>query len=727
MNGMSSVVLMWLFGGWIFGPGEVAGTGMTAVTPLTIFASIFATVGVAMFALLGAWAVFLGIFRLRQNGNFFGARDGNESFFYPLRMVFAMALVAPVIPVAQSGGETIKLSPAHSMVAGIAKSSTQFGDEAQGGAFRAMHRFNLFNEPQFLVKVDPASASQMIDSWVIPATHIASQGVFADPHGSLAGLTADQIAQATLEIAWNKTANPAARVAESQAGPAANTLRTFLGSIHVPPIAPNDAAARTLAPDVPVEQVRGTVDRENGTEGWLCSDDGGWLSTTVCSDEYLELKKLNSASIASGLAAHQRKIWTDLVAVGMQRAIAFSNGTTTAEQEREMRDAATTYLDDAKSWYIETAQNTIRNTLAADQMARSEPYFQEVQNWGWMLGGTFVLRAASDFSRAASYSEAATSKMLPQSNLSDLTTSDVLSKVVEQSVLASIQPSASSKRSLFDEIFSLDVLKQTTGPDAQNIHNIASWGRALVGGGIGIYTAGTLSKFLPGGLGTFFDGSMTKPIGAALIAMGAMLGYVMPMLFAIYGLMGAISWITTVASTFFGITLWAAGMAAPKGEEHSSQLSAKGWNTLIFIGLYPALAVGGLAAAIVVSAIGLSLVQMFALGMWGMFDPGTAELGRPLESLGGMLIGGLMLLIVVAFLSWNVVIVSAQLITGFPRSVLNMIAFSEPGLNPYESAPQGLASGIGHIARAQATNAVSRVIGAVSSPRTPGSSGGGSR
>lgn len=92
MDGFSNTVIYWLFGDFAFG-----GSG-GVVSPLTIFASIFASVGLAMFGLLGAWAVFLGIFRLRNNGNFFGARDGNESFFYPLRMVVAMALCAPVIP-----------------------------------------------------------------------------------------------------------------------------------------------------------------------------------------------------------------------------------------------------------------------------------------------------------------------------------------------------------------------------------------------------------------------------------------------------------------------------------------------------------------------------------------------------------------------------------------------------------------------------------------------------
>lgn len=208
-----------------------------------------------------------------------------------------------------------------------------------------------------------------------------------------------------------------------------------------------------------------------------------------------------------------------------------------------------------------------------------------------------------------------------------------------------------------------------------------------------------------------------------MIVSGGLLGYVMPLLFAIYGLMGAISWLVAVATTFFGVTLWSAGMAAPKGEEHTSQLSAKGWNAFIFIFLYPALGVGGLAAAIVISAVGLAMVQAMAMGLWGMFDPGVADVGRPLESLGGILIGGLLMVVVIILLSWNVVVTSAQLITSFPRSVLNMISLSEPGLNPYENSMQGIMGGLSMSTRQILTGSISRAITPFRPPQPP--QGGG--
>ncbi|HHM8366119.1 TPA: hypothetical protein ACRMZW_004321 [Pseudomonas aeruginosa] len=695
MEGFSNTVIFWLFGNFAFG-----GPGGT-ISPLTVFASIFAAVGLAMFGLLGAWAVFLGIFRLRNNGNFFGARDGNESFFYPLRMVAAMALCAPVIPIAQFGSESITLTPGHSLIAGIAKSASAFGDEAQGQSFRLMNKANLFGARQFLVQVDATATKSMLESWVAPASHLAAKAVFADPTQELKGVTPAQLAQAALELNWNKS-NPTEQIPYSLE-PAKIHVLDKMG-VQAPAIPPTDALARAQANGVSRSLVDGTVDEEMRSEGWMCSNETGWMSTTFCSNEYASVKRNNAASIAAGLAAAQRQMWVSMVEHPYSRAAWLQDQNTglTPEIDREIRELQTAAISAWVKHYTQLAQTLIRTTLATDQAARQDPYFEEVQKWGWMLGGTFVLRAAADFSRSAGYAESATAQMMPQSRLSDLTTSDSLSKMVEQGSLEAIQPGGEDGRSLYQKLFSLDFFSEavqgSAGPGNQNIHNIAAWGRALVGTGIGIWSGGQVMEALSSRFALMkvvgLDGSMMKPAGVLMILLGALLGYVMPTLFAVYGIMGAISWLTAVASAFFGVTLWAAGMAAPKGEEHSSQLSAKGWNTLVFIGFYPALAVGGLAAAIVISSIGLSIVTMFSMGIWGMYDPGVSEAGRPLESMGGVIVGGLVMLIITVMLAWNVVVVSAQLITQFPRSVLNMVAISEPGLNPYENAPQGLSGSI---------------------------------
>ncbi|HCF1499242.1 TPA: hypothetical protein NH857_005655, partial [Pseudomonas aeruginosa] len=154
---------------------------------------------------------------------------------------------------------------------------------------------------------------------------------------------------------------------------------------------------------------------------------------------------------------------------------------------------------------------------------------------------------------------------------------------------------------------------------------------------------------------------------------------------------------TFLLSSFFGINLWSAAQAAPKGEEHSSQMAAKGWNVMIFIALYPILAVGGLAAAIVITGIGLPLLNLFMSGIWGMFDGGPS--GGWGEQAAGFLLGGCIMVAVFGFMAWSLCMTAAQLQTNFPRTVLNMVSFSEPGLSPYENVSQGVMGGITGIAR----------------------------
>lgn len=728
MNSFSQLVLSWMFGRWIFDSTQVEGlsNNISDVTPLTIFASAFSQLGLLMFGVLASWAMFLGIFRLKNNGNFFGAKDGNEAFFYPLRVVIALMLVAPVVPVSSAGGTPITLTTGHALVAGVSKMAAEFGDVMQHDAFELMHRHNLFSDPQFHVEVDPKVALDMLNSWKISAAQLAGFAVYRDPseEQTISGLSGEQLAAAALRVRWNEVygqTHPAAVQLE-----AAEAFLSIAGrSLQIPLIAPTDDLSRAVTLDVngliDPNAVEGTVGQEMETEGWFCQL--GWMSSMSCSDEYSQVKKNNAASIEVGIAAAQRQIWTGLVAHALNYARSIQSGGPTQIEHKEYFEKSINWTAQTADWYSKTVEMTIANTLAGDQAQRAGPYFDEVKNWGWMLGGTFVLRAASDFSRAASYAEGATSKMMPKSSLSAMTGGEVLSKVVEQESLAQIQPgNIGLEKSLLARVFSLDILKTTTGPSVQNIHTIAAWGRSLVGTGIGFFAGGTIAQYIPG-LKSLTDGTLPKSIGGVMIISGGILGYVMPLLFAVYGLMGAISWLVAVATTFFGVTLWSAGFAAPKGEEHTSHMSAKGWNALIFIGLYPALAVGGLSAAIVISAVGLAMVQALAMGLWGMFDPGTAEVGRPLESLGGILIGGLLLVVVIILLSWNVVVTSAQLITTFPRTVLNMISFSEPGLNPYESAPQNLMGGLSTSARQLLTGAVSRAVTPSRNPNPP--QGGG--
>ena len=272
MNSFSQLVLTWMFGRWIFETPEVSQVVAQDVTPLTIFASAFSQLGLLMFGVLASWAMFMGIFRLKNNGNFFGARDGNEAFFYPLRVVVALILVAPVVPVSSAGGVAITLTTGHALIGGVSKMAADFGDTMKHNAFELMHRHNLFNDPKFRVDVDPGVALDMLNSWKLAAAQLAGFAVFQDPSEEkiVAGLTGEQIALVALRNRWNEVygnANPAG-AGELQADE--DFLSVAGRSLPIPLIAPTDALARsvTLGANglIDSDAVDETIGRELETE-----------------------------------------------------------------------------------------------------------------------------------------------------------------------------------------------------------------------------------------------------------------------------------------------------------------------------------------------------------------------------------------------------------------------------------------------------------------------------
>lgn len=705
MSKLSAMVLVWLFGTWAFSAGEVPPSVMTQstqVTPLVIFASIFSTVGLAMFGLLGGWAVFLGIFRLRNNGNFFGARDGNESFFYPLRMVVAMALCAPVIPVASAGTEQIILTPAHSLIAGIAKSGSKFGDEAQSRSFRLMHSYNMLREHNYVPQTDVSRALPMLRSWRDSASAAAGVMVFKNPSSALSKSNTKAIAAQLLAAQWAMN-NP-------DKGGSLDGVNQFIISVvksyQVPSIPPTDEIAKTYGYNtiaINKDDVADTsIDRELGSENFMCEIFGA--TSPFCSDEMQSLRASNEIAITVGEAAADRIAWERIFETEYSRQLV-TNSTMTATEREQFNIEAERLLQELAVWYENELKRRIQLSIANANIQQADAYFSAQEEFGWMMGGTFVLREAADFSRAQSYASSATSKLVPKHELSSLTVGDDLTKIAMGQIEVKKESSPVVVKIL--DLFGLSILLED--PAKANVASVAAFGRELAGTGLAFFSGGGIAKLVSTGW-IESAGRAGMLIGFFMFVAGTLIGYVMPMVFAIYGIMGVISWITFVASAFFGVTLWSAAFAAPKGEEHTSQMAAKGWNMLIFIGLYPALAVGGLAAAVSVTSIGLPLVNILMGGIIGMSDNGVADLSQPFDALAGAMIGIVVAGLATAMLFWSVCMTSASLITDFPRTVLNMVSFSAPGLNPYENTSQGIMGNVAGMIKSPIQAAVGSAV-----------------
>lgn len=723
MQNFSMLVLLWLFGSWIFAPGEIPAEALaeaTELSPLTIFASLFSIVGLAGVGILASWSIFLGIFRLRQNGNFFGVRDGNEAFFYPLRVVAALTLCAPVIPVGSSQhSQQIVLTPGHQLIAGIAKTGSSAGDEVQVQSFKAMHEYNLFTNPNYEPQIKETESLKMVKNWSALAYSAAGYFTHKNPHDQLKDLSAEEVATLLIEGKWrSQYTNPSS---PTYYGPTEITppiITAIIKYTNTPLIPPNDAIAAAIlfSSDEVDSNAAGeqSIEYEMGSESGLCK----WLGSTsfTCSDEMNSLRAQNDKAISVALAKAQRELWS------RQYKTAISvNGSIfdlTYEQEQKLASDINNYYEAEAKWYTSVAKSTIQSKLIDVNLKSSEEFFSSLDQWGWMMGGTFVLRSANDFSRAQKSAASSTSKIYPTTSLASLTAADDLTKIAQGKLELSnerIIPNINLK-----ELFGLSILE--SDPSKANLHTVSGFGRELAGTGLMLISGTGATKFLG------FDGSISKAltvIGFVLLIAGALIGYVLPVVFAIFGLMGVISWLTFVASAFFGVTLWGAAQAAPKGEEHTSQMAGKGWNILAFIGFYPMLAVGGLAAAVTITSIGLPIVNTMMAGLWGLMDNGAADLTQPFDAIAGLLIGSVMMVLLTCMLFWSVCMTSASLITNFPRTVLNMISFSEPGLNPYENTAQGVMGGVSSMVKAplsMATQAIARrFVG--SFPRTPQAGG----
>ena len=138
------------------------------------------------------------------------------------------------------------------------------------------------------------------------------------------------------------------------------------------------------------------------------------------------------------------------------------------------------------------------------------------------------------------------------------------------------------------------------------------------------------------------------------------------------------------------------GVEYAEGDDHTSRLAAKGYNNVLFILLYPALAVAGFFVAAKISQVVLPVALKIAIGgLWGDLDePGAWT------SITNMIF----LLIGLLVVCWHGVTISYQLIEGMPVAVLGWISVSEPGLNPF----------------ANLHNSASRVIGGMVASHGPG-------
>lgn len=155
---------------------------------------------------------------------------------------------------------------------------------------------------------------------------------------------------------------------------------------------------------------------------------------------------------------------------------------------------------------------------------------------------------------------------------------------------------------------------------------------------------------------------------------GIVLGVILPNLPWIFFLFAVLSWLIYVAEMFIAAPFWVVANSLPEGHTFLSNIAKKGINNMIFIALFPVLAIGGLVASLSISWIGISLLNHFAY----LAFEGMSGWTLPFNILG--------IVLIYVVLAWMIMVNSLNLIQVFPRTILNWLSLSQPGLNQFEDA-----------------------------------------
>jgi len=170
------------------------------------------------------------------------------------------------------------------------------------------------------------------------------------------------------------------------------------------------------------------------------------------------------------------------------------------------------------------------------------------------------------------------------------------------------------------------------------------------------------------------SGGIMDFILIVLTVCGIILGVILPNLPWIFFLFAIISWLIYVAEMFIAAPFWVVANALPEGDTFLSNVAKKGINNVMFIALFPVLAIGGLVASLSVSWIGISLLNHFAYLAFKSMEGWTL----PFDIVG--------IVLIYVVLAWMIMMNSLSLIQVFPRTILNWLSLSQPGLNQFEGA-----------------------------------------
>ena len=178
-----------------------------------------------------------------------------------------------------------------------------------------------------------------------------------------------------------------------------------------------------------------------------------------------------------------------------------------------------------------------------------------------------------------------------------------------------------------------------------------------------------------------------------ILGLGFLLLGALPLL---YGAGAILRWLVHVVEAVVAAPLWAAAHAAPEGDDHTSRLAAKGYNNVLFIFLFPVLAVGAVFAATQSGRVATPLLLdlVFAGVQQGNSN---SILAAPTQFVVALILS-LVVLGITLIGAWG-------LVESLPTAVLGWISTAAPGLNPFADRGERHTHGLVAWVRGQAARA----------------------
>jgi len=647
-----------LYGSWVLNLFGNGGSGTDViVTPVTVFAALIGVAGWSLFMILAGYVGVVGLIRTAQHGEFLG-RDWDSTWVLA-RMLTALILSAPL---ASTGGSS-NLAAGQTLVIRAAVISSAAADIVWAKTLTAIGKERIRSDKTMQVDVNfpPDQALGLVRKGYLHGMCYAAQAKYDT---QLQGaVNTESAKEATSRAIARCQMDP--RLFES---PPAD-FETFTGS--------------GIVKQRDGDMVIGGLDVWYKPESVHRGDIIRYATTAVAEQYYFR---------------------------------GFKVGTDTVNQDLPNDYATTKILQIAKD-FQNNIKKSVEDELQAGYHNSAAMYGSDAQRYGWVSAGNFYRVLATQQTSINAALNAAVSvggsNFNPEELTSGLSSDDiiyynanraitvgdkvqelyqgsVLPGIVNASAQANIGYQAGQLLTAHtgDALDSVGLNLLRAGETSDPLITASNIGHGLVT----LSTAGTIATKVtaPGRLLTAATGDTLPIILTVLFIVGVFLGDILPSLPWVYFLFGTIAWLVHVTEMFVSAPLWIAAHAAPEGSNHTSNLAAKGYNNMLYVMLYPVLAIGGFVAAMSINWIGMYMLNQL------IGEQFMNQLGGGL----GLLTHGIGTLVGFAFLylacAWIIVNTSFNLITAFPRTILNWLSTADPGHNAFDNGGhQVLGSGVG--------------------------------